>query len=65
MTPTAWIVCGSAISIRGTYGILRLATWSRSPKRLFEETDGIVPVGPVHFAALWPEATRALGQWEL
>jgi hypothetical protein len=25
---------------------------------LFEETDGIVPVGPAHFTALWPEATR-------
>jgi hypothetical protein len=29
---------------------------------LFEETDGIVPIGPVHFAALWPEATWLLGQ---
>src|SRR5580704_15155767 len=28
---------------------------------LFEETDGIVPVGPAHFTALWPEATRLLG----
>jgi hypothetical protein len=28
---------------------------------LFEETDGIVPVGPAHFAALWSEATRLLG----
>jgi hypothetical protein len=25
---------------------------------LFEETNRIVPVGPGHFAALWPEATR-------
>jgi hypothetical protein len=25
---------------------------------LFEETDGIVPAGPGHFAALWPEALR-------
>ena len=23
---------------------------------LFDETDGIVPTGPAHFAALWPEA---------
>jgi hypothetical protein len=27
---------------------------------LFEETDGIVPIGTDHFVALWPEATRLL-----
>jgi hypothetical protein len=27
-------------------------------QELFEETDGIVAVGPAHFAELWPEATR-------
>ncbi len=27
---------------------------------LFEGTDGIVPIGPAHFAALWPEAMRVL-----
>ena len=25
---------------------------------LFEQTNGIVPTGPEHFAALWPEAAR-------
>lgn len=25
---------------------------------LFEQTDGIVPIGPAHFAALWREAVR-------
>jgi hypothetical protein len=25
---------------------------------LFAETDGIVPIGKAHFAALWPEAMR-------
>lgn len=34
----------------------------RFAEALFEETDGIVPIGPTHFAALWPEATRLLGQ---
>jgi hypothetical protein len=29
---------------------------------LFEETDGIVPIGPAHFAELWPEAARVGGQ---
>lgn len=28
---------------------------------LFDETDGVVPIGPAHFAALWPEAVRVLG----
>jgi hypothetical protein len=25
---------------------------------LFDQTDGLVPTGPAHFAALWPEAAR-------
>jgi hypothetical protein len=28
---------------------------------LFDETNGIVPIGDGHFAALWPEAVRLLG----
>ena len=27
---------------------------------LFDQTDGIVPNGPAHFASLWPEAIRIL-----
>jgi hypothetical protein len=29
---------------------------------LFEETDGVVPIGYAHFPALCREATRVLGQ---
>jgi hypothetical protein len=29
---------------------------------LFDETDGVVPPGPGHFAALWSEAMRTLGR---
>jgi hypothetical protein len=29
---------------------------------LFDETDGVVPPGPGHFATLWSEAMRTLGQ---
>jgi hypothetical protein len=31
-------------------------------KALFDETDGIVPIGRTHFEALWPEARRVLGE---
>ena len=33
----------------------------RFAEALFEETNGIVPIGDAHFPALWPEAVRLLG----
>jgi hypothetical protein len=32
----------------------------RFAEALFAETDGIIPIGRTHFAALWPEASRIL-----
>ncbi len=33
----------------------------RFAEALFEETDGVVPIGGAHFADLWPEAIRLRG----
>jgi hypothetical protein len=36
----------------GARGMIRFA------RRLFADTDGVVPVGDDHFSQLWPEAVR-------